>query len=196
MSLRISGEALVKQAVTGGYLGTPYSRLDCQGFVEEVLKDCGVRKSDGYPYNWRGSNSMWRNFIQWRGTIEECRKKFGCIPKGAFMFLVVHDGGEVEKGYHDSLGNAKHVGLYIGNTNDEYPCMDSQGDRGVDFCKLNVFTHVGLMTMIDYETQPEPKPQDNELVKAVRTLRNPDRSDEDCLEALKTLTKYLKGDNI
>ena len=195
MSLRISGKALVKQAVTGGYLGTPYSKLDCQGFVEEVLKDCGVRKTDGTPYNWKGSNSMFRNFIQWRGTIAECRKKFGCIPEGAFMFLVTHDGGEVEKGYHDSLGNAKHVGLYTG-MNDVYPCMDSQGDRGVDFCKLNVFTHVGLMTMIDYETQPEPEPQDNEAVKAVGTLRNPDSSDEDCLEALKTLTKYLKGDNI
>lgn len=193
MILRVPGTALATQAMIGGYIGTPYSKLDCQGFVEEVLKDCGVRKSDGFPYNWRGSNSMWRNFIQWRGTIEECRKKFGCIPKGAFMFLVVHDGGEVEKGYHDSLGNAKHVGLYIGNTNDEYPCMDSQGDRGVDICKLNVFTHVGLMTMIDYENNPEPKP---DALKAVNTLRNPDSSDEDCLEALKTLTKYLKEDNI
>jgi len=77
MSLRISGEALVAKAVTGNYRGIPYEKLDCQGFVEEVLKDCGVRKSDGNPYNWRGSNSMWRNFIQWRGTIEECRKKFG-----------------------------------------------------------------------------------------------------------------------
>lgn len=196
MILRVPGTALATQAMIGGYIGTPYSKLDCQGFVEEVLKDCGVRKSNGNPYNWRGSNSMWRNFIQWRGTIEECRKKFGCIPKGAFMFLVVHDGGEVEKGYHDSLGNAKHVGLYIGNANDEYPCMDSQGDRGVDICKLNVFTHVGLMTMIDYETQPEPESQDNEAVKAVGTLRKPDSSDEDCLEALKTLTKYLKEDNI
>lgn len=196
MSLRISGEALVAKAVTGGYRKTPYSKLDCQGFVEEVLKDCGVRKSNGTPYNWKGSNSMYRNFIQWRGTIEECRKKFGCIPEGAFMFLVKHDGGEVEKGYHDGLGNASHVGLYTG-TNDEYPCMDSQGDRGVDFCKLNVFTHVGLMTMIDYETQPEPKPEPKpDALKAVNTLRNPDSSDEDCLEALKTLTKYLKEDNI
>lgn len=195
MILRVSGMALAMQAMIGGYLGTPYSKLDCQGFVEEVLKDCGVRKSDGYPYNWRGSNSMWRNFIQWRGTIAECRKKFGCIPKGAFMFLVVHDGGEVEKGYHDSLGNAKHVGLYIGNTNDEYPCMDSQGDRGVDICKLNVFTHVGLMTMIDYESTPQPEPKPDALT-AVNTLRNPDSTDEDCLEALKTLTKYLKEDNI
>ena len=193
MSLRISGKALVKQAVMGGYVGTPYSRLDCQGFVEEVLWDCGVRKSDGTPYNWRGSNSMWRNFIQWRGTIDECRRKFGCIPEGAFMFLVKHDGGEIEKGYHDSLGNAKHVGLYIGKANDEYPCMDSQGGRGVDICKLNVFTHVGLMTMIDYENTPEPEP---DAEKAVGVLRNPDSTDKECLEALRLLTKYLKEDTI
>ena len=31
-----------------------YDQLDCQAFVEEVLKDIGVVKSNGSPYNWRG----------------------------------------------------------------------------------------------------------------------------------------------
>ncbi len=54
MVTRISGEDLAKQAVTGNYVGIPYSRLDCQGFVEEVLKDCGVRKLDGTPLQLEG----------------------------------------------------------------------------------------------------------------------------------------------
>ena len=49
-----------------------YEQLDCQGFVEEVLKDIGVCKSSGKAYNWRGCNSMYRNFYTWRGSIDEC----------------------------------------------------------------------------------------------------------------------------
>lgn len=192
MILRTRGQDIAEQAVTGNYIGTPYSKLDCQGFVEQVLKDLEVRKPDGTPYNWRGSNSMFRNYIRWRGTIDECIKKFGCIPKGAFLFLVEHDGGEVEKGYHDDLGNASHVGLYIG-TNPN-PCMDSQPTGGVQMRKLSVFTHVGLMDMVDYSTElnRSNEQEDSKALVAIATIRNPDSNEWDCLEALKTLTKYLK----
>lgn len=177
MILRTTGEDVAEQAITGGYVGIPYSKLDCQGFVEQVLKDLGVRKPDGTVYNWRGSNSMWRNYITWKGTIEECIKKFGEIPLGAFLFLIKWDGGEIDKGYKDGLGNASHVGLYVGDS--MYPCMDSQGNRGVDYCKLNVFTHVGLMDMIDYYNKPIP-PEEHP-------------TKEDALKALETLTKYIIG---
>ena len=69
--------------------------------------------------------------------------------------------------------------------------MDSQSSRGVDYCKLNVFTHVGLMDMIDYYNEPEPAPSTE--LDAVRIIRDADSTDEQVLEALKTLTKYLKG---
>ena len=188
MILRTTGQDMAEQAVTGGYVGQPYSKWDCQAFVEQVLKDLGVRKPDGNPYNWKGSNSMFRNHIRWRGTIEECKQKFGCIPQGAFMFLVKHDGGEVERGYHDDLGNASHVGLYVGTS--PLPVMDSQPTGGVQYRKLSIFTHVGLMDMIDYSSSPEPTPRTE--LDAVRIIRNADSTDEDVLEALKTLTKYLK----
>ena len=192
MILRTTGEAVVQQAVNGNYLGAPYSKYDCQAFVEQVLKDLGVRKPDGTPYNWKGSNSMFRTHIRWRGTIEECVKKFGSIPKGAFVFLVKHDGGEEDRGYHDGLGNASHVGLYIGyNT-----CMDSEPTGGVQYRKLSIFTHIGLMDMIDYSTNPAPKPDETEAVKAVHTLRDENSTDEECLKALKFLTKYCKEVNI
>lgn len=188
MILRTTGQDMAEQAVTGGYVGQPYSKWDCQAFVEQVLKDLGVRKPDGNPYNWKGSNSMFRNHIRWRGTIEECKQKFGCIPQGAFMFLVKHDGGEVERGYHDDLGNASHVGLYVGTS--PLPVMDSQPTGGVQYRKLSIFTHVGLMDMIDYSSSPEPTSRTE--LDAVRIIRNADSTDEEVLEALKTLTKYLK----
>ena len=188
MILRTTGQDMAEQAVTGGYVGQPYSKWDCQAFVEQVLKDLGVRKPDGSIYNWKGSNSMFRNHIRWRGTIEECKQKFRCIPQGAFMFLVKHDGGEVERGYHDDLGNASHVGLYVGTS--PLPVMDSQPTGGVQYRKLSIFTHVGLMDMIDYSSSPEPAPRTE--LDAVRIIRNADSTDEDVLEALKTLTKYLK----
>ena len=189
---RISGKHLAQQAIRGNYVGIPYSKLDCQGFVEEVLKDCGVRKPDGTPYNWRGSNSMFRNHIRWRGTIEECQKKFGSIPQGAFMFLVKHDGDEKLKGYNDDLGNASHVGLYIGTSPN--PCIDSEPTGGVQMRKLSVFTHVGLMDMIDYSTSPEPPydPDRKEAVRAIGIIKNNSSTDAECLDALETLTKYLK----
>ena len=165
MALSTTGTKMAEQAKNGGYIGIPYEELDCQGFVERVLKDCGVRKTNGTVYNWRGSNSMFRNYIKWRGTIAECIETFGHIPQGAFMFLVKNDGGEVEKGYHDGLGNASHVGLYVDGS--AYECMDSQRDKGhrpnagVAYCKLNVFTHVGLMSMIEYDIDKTPQDKDN-----------------------------------
>ena len=194
MILRTTGEDIAEQAVSGGYIGKPYKQLDCQGFVEQVLIDLGVRKPDGSVYNWRGSNSMFRNYIRWRGTIDECRKKFGEIPEGAFLFLVKHDGGEKEKGYHDDLGNASHVGLYVGGCYANPPCIDSQPSRGVALCKLNVFTHVGLMDMVDYSTSPdpEPKPEEAEALTAIKVLRDSRSSDREYLEALKKLTNYLE----
>ena len=188
MILRATGPDVAEQAVTGNYVGKPYSKYDCQAFVEQVLKDLGVRKPDGTPYNWKGSNSMFRTHIRWRGTIEECQKKFGCIPQGAFMFLVKHDGDEQLRGYHDDLGNASHVGLYIGSS--PFPVMDSEPTGGVQYRKLSIFTHVGLMTMIDYSTNPEPALRTE--LDAIRIIRNEDSTDEEVLEALKTLTKYLK----
>ena len=189
MILRTTGKDVAEQAITGGYIGEPYSKWDCQAFVEQVLKDLGVRKPDGTAYNWAGSNSMFRNHIKWRGTIDECRKKFGTIPEGAFLFIVKRDGKETERGYHDGLGNATHVGLYVGTS--QLPVMDSQPTGGVQYRKLSLFTHVGLMDMIDYYSEPDPMPTAE--LNAVRIIRDPDSTDADVLEALKILTKYLQG---
>ena len=102
--MKVKADAYVDRALTGGYLGTPYEKLDCQAFVEQVLKDCNALSK-----NWRGSNQMWRDAVYDRS------EDMSAILPGEWVFTVRHDGGEVARGYHDDMGNAKHVGLYLGN---------------------------------------------------------------------------------
>ena len=187
----VQGNTYATQAMSERYTGISYSRLDCQGFVEEVLKDCGVRKSDGTAYNWKGSNSMWRNALKWKGTIQECMTEFGCIPLGSWVFIVKHDGGEKDRGYNDNEGNASHVGIYCNDSNE--PVRDSTKTSkrdGVGYRKLDGFTHVGLPKMLLFLTTVTT---DDEALTAVNILRSDKATDEKYLKALKTLTKYLKG---
>ena len=90
-----------------GFLGTPYSRMDCQALCEAMLREVGLR------VNLRGSNAWWRR-MTWRGTPEACVRRFGRVPPGAFLFILAEDGGEVARGYHDGLGNASHMGVATG----------------------------------------------------------------------------------
>lgn len=89
------------------YLGTPYSKMDCQAFVEACLKDIGISK------NLPGSNAWYRT-MTWVGTPEQCKQKFGEIPKGAFLYILKPCGGEPEKYKADGIGNASHIGIYTG----------------------------------------------------------------------------------
>ena len=177
----VTGEEYARQAQSSKYDGLSYDKADCQKFVELVLIDCGVKKPDGKPYDWKGSNSMWRNALAWKGTIEECIAKYGDIPLGAWVFIVKNDGGEVERGYNDNEGNAKHVGIYVGGHPDAQ-VRDSTETRtrdGVGYRKLEGFNMVGLPTMITYN-------HDNNTSNVTVTKQM-------ALEALETLTKYIKG---
>lgn len=146
----ISAKKFAEQARSDKYNNIKYDQADCQGFVEKVLYDSGCRKQDGQAYNWRGSNSMWRNALSWKGTLEECRNKYGEIPLGAWVFIVKYDGGEVEKGYHDSEGNAVHVGIYVGNDETRDSTRNSKGRDGVGYRPLKDWNRVGLCKYLDY----------------------------------------------
>lgn len=122
--------------------GITYAQMDCQAFVEYVLKLCGVAR------NWKGSNDMWRNALSWKGTPEECIAKYGAIPRGAWLFTLKFDGGEKERGYNDSEGNAAHVGIYTGtgagavhSTTGGVQAADYPGSR---------WNRVGLASDINY----------------------------------------------
>lgn len=180
----VTGEEYARQAKSSKYDGLTYDKADCQKFVELVLIDCGVKKPDGTPYDWKGSNSMWRNALAWKGTIEECFAKYGEIPLGAWVFIVKYDGGEVERGYHDKEGNAKHVGIYVSQTDLDHAVRDSTETRtrdGVGYRSLLGFNMVGLPKMITYN------PNDNIPNVTDKVTK------EEALKALDTLTKYIKG---
>ena len=147
----ISSDTFVNQAISSVYDGIKYSQLDCQAFVERVLADAGCRKPDGSKYNWKGSNSMWRNALSWKGTLDECKAKFGLIPPGAWVFVWANDGGEKERGYDDDEGNAKHVGIYVGGTQTRDSTKTSSRD-GVGYRPLSQgWNRVGLCKYIDYD---------------------------------------------
>lgn len=142
------------------YLGVPYSQMDCQAFVEKCLSDCGVRKD--LP----GSNAWYREVMNhgWVGTPEECVKAHGTVPKGAFLFILEHDGKEPDKYKPDGIGNASHIGLVTGVRKG---AIHSSASRGCvcesEFHNKTVknggWNRVGLWDMVTYDA-PTPKPID------------------------------------
>lgn len=157
----VTADQLVQQAKTGNYIGIPYEKLDCQAFVEQVLKDCGEK------HNWRGSNHMWRDAVHVRKPIENIEE----IPAGALVFTVKNDGGEKSKGYYDGLGNAKHVGLYLGGGEVVHSTRNNSSNGvQMDSITSSRWTDYALLKCIDYSVK------DQQLI--------------DCLKYLKTQTLY------
>ena len=161
----VTGKAFAKQAESDKYNNIKYDKLDCQAFVEKVLYDAGCRKSNGEAYNWKGSNSMWRNALMWKGTLDECRAAFGEIPVGAWVFNLRFDGGEKERGYNDSEGNAYHVGIYVGNNSTRDSTRISGKRDGVGYRPLSEWNRVGLCKYLDYEESN--KDNDNRRFKEI-----------------------------
>lgn len=97
------------------YLGTPYTTMDCQAFVERCLKDLGLKK------DLAGSNAWYREVMRngWVGSPEECKDRYGLIPAGAFLFILAKDGKEPAKYQGDGIGNASHIGIYTGLSGNE-----------------------------------------------------------------------------
>ena len=131
-----------------------YDDLDCQAFVEKVLYDSGVHKPDGSAYNWKGSNSMCRSALSWRGTLAEAVERFGTVPDGAWTFILKNDGGEKDRGYNDGEGNASHVGIYVGGgiVRDSTRSTKTKRD-GVGTRSINDFNMIGLCKYLDYNNE-------------------------------------------
>ena len=177
----IDNLSFAEQARSEKYTGVPYAKLDCQGFVEEVLKDCGVRKADGTVYNWKGVNSMWRNAFSWKGTIEEAKKVFGCITVGSWLIHWANDGKEKERGYYDGLGNAKHIGIYTANPGAVRDSTKTSKRDGVGYRDLSGFNYVCLPFMINYTGV------DLSVNKPIQTDK------QKAIEALEVVKLYILG---
>ena len=147
------------------YLGVSYSVMDCQKFVETCLADCGLKK------DLAGSNTWYREVMKngWTGTPEECVNMLGCVPKGAFLFILEQDGKEPEKYKGDGIGNASHIGICTGDrgkgaihssyTND---CVCESEFHGKTI-KNGGWNRVGLWDQVAFDygggSSPEPEPE-------------------------------------
>ena len=139
----VTGKHIAETARNSGLLGTPYKELDCQALVEKVLHMAGLN-----IINYRGSNHMWRELVYDRTPIVNASG--AGIPLGALVFIVKHDGGEVKRGYHDSDGNATHVGIYVGDGQ-----VFESTTGGVQYGNLRRFTDSGLIKDVSYDKEDE-----------------------------------------
>ena len=159
--------------------GSTTKGMDCQGLCEYLLRIFGIDK------NWSGSNAMYRDML-WVGTPEECKKKFGCVPDGAWLFILEQDGFEPAKYKKDGIGNASHVGVKTGRGKGAIHASASRGcvaesafaDKTI---RNGGWNRVGLCAYIDYgaeidaalniaeegatsPTEEEPKKEAEEVV--------------------------------
>ena len=104
-------DALILSFAGDKYLGTPYSEMDCQKFVEKCMQACGLYK------DLSGSNAWYRECIRngWVGTPEECVKKYAGVPKGALLFILEPVSDSTPAKYRDDgIGDATHMGIKTG----------------------------------------------------------------------------------
>ncbi len=128
--------------------GMSLAGMDCQGLVEYLLIKAGVPKSE---CGLAGSNAHYRACL-WTGTPEECKKAFGTIPGGAALFILEASGGEPAKYQSDGIGNASHMGLWLGDTS-----IAASASRGrvieSNFAGKSInggWNRVGLLPWVNY----------------------------------------------
>ena len=128
---------------------------DCQAFMELIAKKCGASMT------YTGSNDMFRHACTWVGTIADARKQ-GKLQRGCALFILEHDGNEPAQYRADGIGNASHVGMYIGEKafyDDEKKrwcnVAHSSSSRGkvCGSTLQNAWTHVGLWKCADFSIQ-------------------------------------------
>ena len=153
-------------------IGTPYSEMDCQKFVEWCLKQCGCSK------DLAGSNAWYREVMK-NGAVmtpEECVAQLGKVPAGAFLFILQQDGKEPEKYKPDGIGNASHIGICTMPKGEG--AIHSSASRGCvceskfagKTIKNGGWNRVGLWDQVAYDyggKTPEPEPEPDEWTAEV-----------------------------
>ena len=130
--------------------GMTLSGMDCQGLCEYLLIRCGIPRKE---CNLAGSNAHYRACV-WTGTPEACRQRFGRIPAGAWLFIVKNDGREPDKYKGDGIGNASHMGVYLGAAEGALHASSSKGRVSAGTFNgtsgSGGWNRVGLCQWIDY----------------------------------------------
>jgi hypothetical protein len=128
--------------------------MDCQGLVKYCIRAAGG------TIQYAGSNDMFRSACAWRGTLAEAKAQGKLVP-GAMVFMVDRDGKEPAQYKADGLGNASHVGVYVG-VSDLIYSVDASASAGKvrSRDKRNaegyVWTHVGQFREVDYMLKKRP----------------------------------------
>ena len=107
-----------------------------------------------------GSNAWYRK-MDWVGTPEECKARFGCIPTGALLFILEAVSDSTPAKYReDGIGDATHIGIKTGQGKGAIHSSKSRG--GVcesDFRDKTIpnggWNRVGLYGKFDYAGLPE-----------------------------------------
>ena len=141
--------------------GITYDQMDCQGFVEEMVRRAGGNM------DYAGSNAMARA-VTWLGTLANA-KADGKLVKGSLLFIHEETEAGLPAQYRgDGLGDFSHVGIYVG----EKALYDTDKNGNKRLCNVvhsgktlyrvagstlqNGWTHVGWMPEIDYGVEVQP----------------------------------------
>lgn len=116
--------------------GEDLKGLDCQGFVEYVVRKLGGSMS------FRGTNHMYREACSLAVKIGNRKPVPGCV-----LFIVHED--EEAPGYYDNKGNASHIGWYCGGKHEVVHSSSSRGKVAPSTLK-NGWTHIGWLKSVDY----------------------------------------------
>ncbi|MEA5017061.1 MAG: peptidoglycan-binding domain-containing protein, partial [Candidatus Limiplasma sp.] len=156
-----TGAAVAAQAVKAVAEKIPYSRMDCQAFVEEMVRRAGGSMA------YSGSNAMARA-AAWLGSIGNARAEGKLVPGVGLLIIEEVSDTTPAKYRGDGLGDATHVGLYVGE--DALEDVDRDGKRrkcnvvhsGQTMKRVagstlrNAWTHVIWFPEIDYGKAIKP----------------------------------------
>ena len=103
-----TGAAVAAKAIAAVAEGHTYADMDCQALVEYCVNQCGGSMA------YAGSNVLYRNAMAYLATIENAKAEGKLVP-GAGLLIVEEVGDGTPAKYRgDGLGDATHVGLYVG----------------------------------------------------------------------------------
>ena len=151
-----SGATVAAKAVAAVAEGHTYAEMDCQAFVEYCVNQCGGHMA------YAGSNDMYRNAAAYLATIANAKAEGKLVP-GAGLLIVEDVSDSTPAKYRgDGLGDATHVGLYVGEKaltdvdKNGKSCVCNVVHSGSTMGRVagstlaNGWTHVILFKEIDY----------------------------------------------
>lgn len=154
--MKPTGSAVAKRAMAAVAEGHNYAEMDCQAFVEFCVTECGGSMA------YAGSNDMYRNAATYLATIANAKAEGKLVPGVGLLIVEEVSDGTPAKYRGDGLGDATHVGFYVGET--ALTDVDKNGKSRV--CNVvhssstmgrvagstmaNGWTHVILFEEIDY----------------------------------------------